>query len=62
VSVEAASTFGWTEWVTEDGDSIGLDRFGASAPQEDLYEAFGFTSEHVAARARAVIERLGART
>jgi transketolase len=39
-----------------------MDRFGASAPQEDLYEAFGFTSENVAARARAVIERLGART
>jgi transketolase len=62
VSVEAASTFGWVEWVTADGDSVGMDRFGASAPQEDLYEAFGFTSENVAARARAVIERLGART
>jgi transketolase len=62
VSVEAASTFGWIEWVTADGDSIGLDRFGASAPQKDLYERFGFTAENVAARARAVIERLGART
>ena len=35
--------------------------FGASAPQPDLYEHFGFTAENVAARARAVLERLGAR-
>jgi transketolase len=61
LSVEAASKFGWSEWVTEHGDSLGMDRFGASAPQKDLYEAFGFTAENVAARGRAVIERLGAR-
>ena len=61
VSVEAATTFGWSEWVTDDGDSVGMDRFGASAPQEDLYEHFGFTAENVAARGRAVLERLGAR-
>jgi transketolase len=36
--------------------------FGASAPQPELYEHFGFTGESVAARARAVLERLGART
>ncbi len=35
--------------------------FGASAPQPALYEHFGFTGENVAARARAVLERLGAR-
>ena len=61
LSVEAATKFGWSEWVTDDGDSVGMERFGASAPQEDLYEAFGFTAENVAARGRAVIERLGAR-
>ena len=61
LSVEAATKFGWSEWVTDDGDSVGMERFGASAPQKDLYEAFGFTAENVAARGRAVIERLGAR-
>jgi transketolase len=61
VSVEAASPFGWREWVTEDGDSIGMTGFGASAPLKDLYEHFGFTPENVAACARAVAERLGAR-
>ena len=61
VSVEAAATFGWSAWTTEDGDAVGMTSFGASAPQQDLYEHFGFTPENVAARGRAVLERLGAR-
>ena len=61
VSVEAASTFGWGTWTTEDGEAIGMTGFGASGTQKDLYEHFGFTPEKVAARARAVLERLGAR-
>jgi transketolase len=62
VSVEAASPLGWSTWVGEDGDSIGMTTFGASAPQPALYEHFGFTPENVAERARAVLERVSART
>jgi transketolase len=61
VSVEAASTFGWSRWTTGDGAQVGMTGFGASGPQKDLYEHFGFTPEKVAAEARAVAERLGAR-
>ncbi len=61
VSVEAASTFGWERWTTDDGDQVGMTTFGASAPQPDLYGHFGFTAENVAARGRTVLERLGAR-
>jgi transketolase len=61
VSVEAASELGWTTWTTEDGEAIGMTTFGASAPHTDLYEHFGFTPERVAARGRAVVERLAAR-
>jgi transketolase len=61
VSVEAAATLGWHRWTTDDGDQVGMTTFGASAPQPDLYEHFGFTAENVAARGRAVLERLGAR-
>jgi transketolase len=57
VAVEAAATLGWDRWVTEDGDVIGMESFGASAPQPQLYEHFGFTPENIAARARAVLER-----
>jgi transketolase len=62
VSVEAAATFGWTRWTTDDGAQVGMTSFGASGPQKDLYEHFGFTPENVAAQGRAVVERLGART
>jgi transketolase len=62
VSVEAASTFGWTRWTTDDGAQVGMTSFGASAPQKDLYAHFGFTPDKVAAEGRAVVERLGART
>jgi transketolase len=61
VSVEAASTFGWERWTTDDGAQVGMTSFGASGPQKDLYQHFGFTPDKVAAQGRAVLERLGAR-
>ena len=48
VSVEAASTFGWSSLVGESGLSVGIDHFGASAPDRVLAERFGFTAESVA--------------
>jgi transketolase len=54
VSVEAAATLGWDRWVGDAGLAIGLDRFGASAPQKDLYEHFGFTPELIADHGRKV--------
>jgi transketolase len=62
VSVEAASPLGWGTWIGEDGEAIGMTTFGESAPQPDVYEHFGFTPEKVAERARAVVERVSART
>ena len=52
VSVEAASTFGWTRWVGASGSSLGLDHFGASAPSDILFEKFGFTVKDVVEAAR----------
>jgi transketolase len=52
-SLEAGVTFGWGDIVGKDGLSIGIDRFGASAPAGDLAEHFGFTSEKVADKLRA---------
>jgi transketolase len=62
VSVEAATPLGWSSWVGDDGEAIGMTTFGASAPQPALYDHFGFTPEKVAERARAVVERVSART
>ncbi|MFN0180440.1 MAG: transketolase [Gemmatimonadales bacterium] len=47
VSVEAATTFGWHPWVTERGEAIGIDHFGASAPGDRLFAEFGITLDHV---------------
>jgi transketolase len=57
VSVEAATTFGWCRWVTDRGVSAGLDRFGASAPGDRLFQEFGFTAERVAGLVRRVLAR-----
>jgi transketolase len=62
ISVEAASPLGWSTWTTEDGEAIGMTTFGASAPQKDLYEHFGFTPENVAERGKAVVERVKERS
>ena len=55
VSVEAASTFGWSRWVGEKGRSVGLDHFGASAPAEVLFEKLGITVDAVVAAAREIL-------
>ena len=46
VSIEAGVTLGWHKYVG-DGLTIGLDRFGASAPAGDLFTHFGFTAEAI---------------
>ena len=55
VSVEAGATLGWARWVGPNGLSVGIDRFGASAPWTRLYEAFGLTEEGIAAAARTAL-------
>lgn len=57
VSVEAGVTLGWCRWVGEKGASIGLDRYGASAPGETNVREFGFTAENVASTVREVLNR-----
>ncbi|MSR36179.1 MAG: transketolase [Gemmatimonadetes bacterium] len=52
VAVEAGVTLGWERWTGAAGRVVGLDRFGASAPYEVLYEKTGITAARVAAAAR----------
>jgi transketolase len=54
VSVEAGSTVGWHRWVGDAGYSVGMESFGASGPQPELYEHFGFTPEKIAEHGKAV--------
>jgi transketolase len=55
VSLEAGSTFGWERWVGAEGRALGLDRFGASAPAERLFEEFGFSVENVVSTVEALL-------
>ena len=49
VSVEQATTFGWSQYVGLKGISIGMHAYGASAPAKDVIKHFGFTVERVVA-------------
>lgn len=54
VAVEAGSKDYWRKYVGLDGDVVGMDTFGESAPAGDLYKHFGLTGEAVASAARAL--------
>jgi transketolase len=56
VGIEAASGFGWDQWLGPDGTFIGMTGYGASAPYEDLYTHFGISPEAVMG---SIIRRLG---
>jgi transketolase len=53
VSVEAGVTLGWERWVGTAGRSVGIDRFGASAPGPQVMEKLGMTVAAVVAAAKA---------
>ncbi|MFT6088880.1 transketolase [Sulfitobacter sp.] len=61
VGVEAAVRQGWDRWLTGErgkwnkADFVGMDRFGASAPAEELFEKFGITAQNVADKAKALL-------
>ncbi len=57
VTVEAASRFGWREWAGDEGITIGIDHYGASAPGEEVLKNFGFTPEHVTSAALRLVGR-----
>jgi transketolase len=57
LAVEAGSPLGWWKYVGQDGDVIGLDRFGASAPGPIVLEKLGFTAPSVVEKAKALLNR-----
>ena len=54
LAVEAASSFGWERYAD---DSVSIDHFGASAPGAVVLAHFGYTTDNVVARARALLAR-----
>lgn len=57
VAVEAAASNYWYQWVGLDGIVVGLDRFGESAPAQDIYQALGITVEAVIQAVKVLVVR-----
>jgi transketolase len=56
MAVEAGSILGWREWVGRRGKSISIEKFGASAPSEVLFEKYGFSVANVVKEAKSLLE------
>ncbi|HEX4439520.1 MAG TPA: transketolase, partial [Thermoanaerobaculia bacterium] len=59
LSIEAGVTQGWHRYVGDGGGSIGVDRFGASAPGEIVMREYGFTVDHVVEFAHGLLRKEG---
>jgi transketolase len=57
LAIEAASSFGWSKYVGDAGDTLCIDEFGSSAPGPVMMEKFGFTSENIVKRALKLLEK-----
>ena len=55
ISIEVGIAQGWREYVGDNGASISLERFGASASASILFREFGFTPEAVVAKVKEIL-------
>ncbi|HUM60998.1 MAG TPA: transketolase, partial [Clostridia bacterium] len=56
LAVEAGATMPWYRFTGLDGRALGLDHFGASAPANQLFEAYGFTVDNVVKLAQGLVK------
>ena len=55
LSIEAGVSLGWAKYVGTIGDTLAVDKFGASAPAEDVFRDYGFTVENVIKKAKKLV-------
>lgn len=55
LAVEAGTTLGWQQYVTDEGAVIGIDTFGSSAPADVLFKEYGFTVENIVEKAKELL-------
>jgi transketolase len=55
LAIEAGSPVGWYKYVTDEGKILGIDRFGESAPGEEVMKEYGFTVENVVNTAKTLL-------
>lgn len=57
LAVEAGVPHGWSEWVGDAGVVVGIRRFGASAPYQDIFKHLGFTVDDIISSTRNLLEQ-----
>lgn len=57
LAVEAGSPVGWLKYTTDEGDVIGIDKFGESAPGQEVMKEYGFSVQNVVKKAKALISK-----
>jgi transketolase len=57
LAVEAGSPLGWLKYITDDGDIIAIDKYGESAPGDEVMKEYGFTVENVVERAKTLLSK-----
>ncbi len=55
LAIEAGVSLGWSKYVGDSGDTLTVDRFGASAPAEDVFRDYGFTVENVVRKSKKLV-------
>ena len=55
LAVEAGVSLGWSKYIGDAGATLTVDRFGASAPAEDVFRDYGFTVENVVKKAKNLL-------
>jgi transketolase len=58
LAVEAGSPIGWSKYVTDEGVTIGVTRFGESAPGKEVMKEYGFSVSNIIAKAKALLQQL----
>jgi transketolase len=56
VSIEAAHPMSWYRWVGANGTVLGIERYGASAPYQRIYDELGLAVDKVVSAAKALLE------
>ncbi len=57
LAIEAGVSFGWDRYIGYEGDSITVNRFGASAPAKVVFEKYGFSIENAIEKSKSILAR-----
>ncbi|MEQ2526584.1 transketolase [Robertmurraya yapensis] len=57
LGIEMGASLGWHRYTGDEGDVLAIDQFGASAPEAKILEEYGFTTQNVVARVKALLAK-----